>query len=164
MGGETICEVMADYTGDITHCEAAGDTEGKRLAIEAWRNKAVQYISRSSANPEDVVRVAPVKKRKRLKSMHWGLALGDRLQFSTGEGLEQFELTTEKLETDPYKWPSLCIVPDQGPDGYCMINAMQYGWLHRVFLILKPMLSHSIAFTCNSNCIVVISLLHTIVS
>ena len=136
--GGSCCEVMADYTGDIAHCEDAGDEAGKQEAKEAWRKRALQYIVRTSPNntTDDTIKAPALKKRRRVKSMHWGLALDNCLQFTTGTGLERFELTSEKRETNPYCWPSLSIVPDQGPDGNCMINAMQYGWLHKVFLIL----------------------------
>ena len=123
---------MADYTGDIAHCEAAGDEAGKLAAKEAWRARALQYVQRTSAEgiADYTIKPPPHKKRKRVKSMHWGLALDNCLQFTTGAGLERFEITSAKKQSDPYLWPSLSIIPDQGPDGYCMVNALQFGWVH----------------------------------
>ena len=111
---------MADYTGEIAHCAEAGDVEGLAQAKEQWRRRALQYLKRASGTQTDPKDGPSTRKRRRLKAMHWGLALDNCMQFGTGAGLDRFELTPEKLQTDPYTWPTLTVVPDQGPYGHCI--------------------------------------------
>ena len=127
---------MADYIGEIAHCAEAGDVGGLAQAKEQWRRRALQYLKRASGTQTDPKDGPSTRKRRRLKAMHWGLALDNCMQFGTGAGLDRFVLTPEKLQTDPYTWPTLIVVPDQGPDGHCMLNALQWGWLNRIFLIM----------------------------
>ena len=122
LGGKSI-QVMADYTGDLQFCPEVGHVAGHAEATALWRKRAVRYISKSNGDSDK----PKARKRRRIKSMHWGLALDNCLSYCTGVGLETFSINSATLASCPFEWPSLTVVPDQGSDGFCMINAFQKG-------------------------------------
>ena len=116
---------MPDYTGDLNHCAAIADQPGLLEAREQTRARALAYLRRMTG---DTASPIGARKRKRLKSMHWGLALDNALMYATSRGLDFYEITDDlRRTTPPHKWPSLTIVPDQGSDGFCFINFLSYG-------------------------------------
>ena len=123
---------MTDYGGELDFCKQVGDEAGFSEARQSVRTRALTFLQRGleSASVERTTR-----KRRRMKSMLWGLALDNCLQFTTGKGLEAFELTDSVRALNPCDWPRLDVVPDQGSDGNCFTNAARWGWEGRKYMI-----------------------------
>ena len=118
-------QVMADYTGELAFAQDIDDQAAAEDAKEQWRKRAIRYIAKSAE--EQPAEKAP-QKRKRMKAMHWGLALDNCISYATGSGLDRYKLDSATLATCPFEWASLTVIPDQGSDGFCMLNALQNGW------------------------------------
>ena len=72
----TLAQIKADYTGDLQHCAQINDAEGTAEAREVHRVQAIAYFNRMKG---DSTKPIAARKRRRLKSMHWGLALDNCL-------------------------------------------------------------------------------------
>lgn len=83
------------------------------------------------------------KKRKRVAAYTWLRFVDNTLEWSTGAGLSQFQMTAPRGQRpDPFAWRRLQLAPDQGSDGVCATNMMM-GPL-RVNLFVTWDLSHAI--------------------
>ena len=103
---------MPDYTGDLQHCADTDGAKGAELAHEVHRQRAIQYLNRVKG---ETSRPIGVRKRRRLKSMQWGLALDSCLMYATNHGLDFYGIANTKRRNVPaHMWPSLVVVPDQG--------------------------------------------------
>ncbi len=130
---------MKDYRGEAQITSDIGDHQGFAIAKAAYRYEARAYLDKglAAAAGSDIGPVEPRRKRHRVKSLEWGLAVDNCLLFCTGAGFGKFDVTASIRESKcPYDWPALSVAPDQGPDGYCFLNALQHGGIEgRLFNI-----------------------------
>ena len=130
-GNVILHQVMGDYSGELELEHVTQNAPAVKKLKTDWVGRAVSFMGRGlTAGVGPVGRVA---KRKRVKSMHWGVCLDNCLLFATGRGIDAFEITKSVRERNPYEWPCLQVVPDQGPDGMCASNGFMYGWQQRIF-------------------------------
>lgn len=62
----------------------------------------------------------------RKKSFQWAACLDNALRMGAGISLSQYHMLEERRPEDPFSWPWLGVVADQGSDGACPL-----AWLLR---------------------------------
>lgn len=90
-------------------------------ALQSWKRKADDWLSRSSAGDAEATGEKRTKYRK--KSYEWLLGTERQFQAVLAEGWGRFVISDEQFESfDPFRWPHITVSPDQGSDGVCSLG------------------------------------------
>ncbi len=109
---------MRDYRGDLSIANDIGDVDEVQACKASHRQRAKAFLSSGVAAGAAGTDDGPVernRKRYRVKSLEWGIAVDNGLRVSTGLGFERYDITEAiRTNADPFGWPMLSIAPDQG--------------------------------------------------
>jgi hypothetical protein len=104
---------LAELCGDKSAVEV---TVAQAARQSAWLKRAA---------PQDGEDWRP-RKRRRVASFAWMRYLDNQVMWSTGSGLQQFQVAESiAARPCPYTWKRLIVAPDQGSDGVCASNFMK---------------------------------------